>query len=891
MNGPDICKVIVEDGVAVGIEPDYELESKHPGRGRICANAFGLIEKTYNPARIKSPMKRTNPKKGLNEEPKWQKISWDEAFALIEQRLKSIIQRGLLDENGHPRLAVTLGEGGTPDAYYGTFNAFLQAWGPVDFSFGTGEGVKCYHTEHLFCEFWHRAFIVAADTPKTKLLLSFGHNDNVTSGVQAIFRHAEARERGMRRVQIEPHLSITGAKANEWIPIRPKTDAAFMFGMIHTILFELDWTKLCDIKFLRATTNSPYLIGPHGFYLRDLQTRKPLILDLVDGVAKPYDDKTLREPALAGTFDVEGIEIGADGEEWKYTKVACKPSFEHLLEFFRPYTPEWAGKICDVDPKTIRRLAADFASFADVGSTTEIEGITLPFRPISILLGKTVTNGWGAYQAVWARIVIQSLFGALEVPGSIMGVNTRLNRPMSDRIESVAIGEDGFMKQYLNPTSKEGWEASPHVRNAYKTLVPLVLDSSWSQALGPSTLPYLFMEEVPEGWRGIAPPDVWVVFRANPLISLWDPKPVANALSKFPFTVCFAYVEDETNWFADLVLPESTDLESVQLTRAGGTSYQEQFWNHIGVALRQQVIRPVHDTMDMTDISTEIASRAGILEQYNKAINKGALGFRLKSPSYDLSLETDRKYVAEEIWNRGCRAASLFLSNGREERDLDWFKEHGVFLVPFSRINWYLHPIMIAKKLRYELPYQERLYRVGKELERRLHESGVKWWDKQLAEYQALPKWENFPGIWEDVPSHFGEDPKKYPFWLLTTKSMQYVHGANASNPMLGDAAGFIMGHRAVMMNSDVGKKLGLRTNDRVWIESPIGKVKARILLREGVRPDVLVALGQFGHWITPVAKEIGMPGMNRLVPITLDTTDGTGSGSDLVRVRVSKHE
>jgi sec-independent protein translocase protein TatC len=35
----------------------------------------------------------------------------------------------------------------------------------------------------------------------------------------------------MRRVQIEPQLSVTGATADEWIPIRPKTDAAFLLAM------------------------------------------------------------------------------------------------------------------------------------------------------------------------------------------------------------------------------------------------------------------------------------------------------------------------------------------------------------------------------------------------------------------------------------------------------------------------------------------------------------------------------------------------------------------------------------------------------------------------------------------------------------------------------------
>ena len=56
----------------------------------------------------------------------------------------------------------------------GTFPAFLSAWGPIDFGFGSGQGVKCYHSEHLYGELWHRAFTVCPDTPTSRLRLSFG---------------------------------------------------------------------------------------------------------------------------------------------------------------------------------------------------------------------------------------------------------------------------------------------------------------------------------------------------------------------------------------------------------------------------------------------------------------------------------------------------------------------------------------------------------------------------------------------------------------------------------------------------------------------------------------------------------------------------------------------
>jgi phenylacetyl-CoA:acceptor oxidoreductase len=60
-------------------------------------------------------------------------------------------------------------------------------------------------------------------------------------------------------------------------------------------------------------------------------------------------------------------------------------------------------------------------------------------------------------------------------------------------------------------------------------------------------------------------------------------------------------------------------------------------------------------------------------------------------------------------------------------------------------------------------------------------------------------------------------------------------------------------------------------------------------VLRQGIRPDTLLLLGQFDHWATPVAKDFGMPSLNALATMSMDLTDATGSGADIVRVRVAR--
>jgi phenylacetyl-CoA:acceptor oxidoreductase len=886
--GPDLLKVEVEDGVATRVESNFDSRDVHPGGGRVCVRAYGLVQKTYNPNRVRQPMKRTNPNKGREHDPGFVPISWDEALDIVAAKLREIRAKGLRDEQGFPRVAASFGGGGTPTQYMGTFPAFLSAWGPVDLGFGAGQGIKCYHSEHLYGEFWHRAFIVSPDTPLTRYIIACGHNTDASAGVAGVWRHADARARGIKRVQVEPHLSISGALAAEWLPIKPKTDAAFLYGLVHRIVIERDWRQVCDVPFLKNDTNAPYLVGPHGYFLRDAQSRKPLIWDLADGAAKPFD-AAIGDAAMEGGYSAAGIELGPDDEEWHHAAVEAKPAFQLLRDHMRPYSPDWAAAECEIPAAKIRQVADEFLASACVGETIEIEGRRLPFRPVAVLLGKTVNNGWGGYNCTWARTLLACLVGALEVPGGTLGTNVKLNRPANNRLLSATPGPDGFMHYPFNETTREGWQRKPDIRNAYQTLVPLVGHSPWSPALGPAHLPWLFQKKPPAHWPTITRPEIWFCYRTNPAISSWDAPEVAKRVAEFPFVVAFAYTHDETNHMADILLPEATDLEGLQLIQIGSTKFIEQFWKHQGWAVRQPVADKVVDSMDMTDIATELARRTGLLEAYNQAINRGAAGCALATNRYDYSLDPARPHACEEIWDAVAKAASDDLSDGAEVHGIDWFKEHGFMVKPFSQLEWYLYPRLKELGLRFELPYQERILRHGAQLANRLHEIGVQWWDKQLEEYEPLPGYKAFPDIFINYAREVGRDPGEFPLWALTARSMQYSWGANVGIPMINEVALNIAGHKGVIVNAATAARLGIEEGDPVVVESVSGASRGYAVLRQGIRPDTIVMIGQFDHWATPFAKEFHLASLNTVAPMALSLTDATGSGSDVVRVKLYK--
>ena len=207
---------------------------------------------------------------------------------------------------------------------------------------------------------------------------------------------------------------------------------------------------------------------------------------------------------------------------------------------------------------------------------------------------------------------------------------------------------------------------------------------------------------------------------------------------------------------------------------------------------------------------------------------------------------------------------------------------------PFPRVKWYLFPELVRRGLRFELPYQERLWRVGVELGRRLHENDMHWWDTQLKEYQTLPVCKDFGAPWITAVVKAGGTPKDYPFWLLTARSMQYAWGANVGMQLIKEVADNVAGHRGVIINTGTAERLGIADGEQVEIATPQRSVRGRAVLRQGIRPDTLLLLGQFDHWATPFTRDFGVPSMNSLATMSLDLTDATGSGADIVRVKIA---
>jgi anaerobic selenocysteine-containing dehydrogenase len=119
--------------------------------------------------------------------------------------------------------------------------------------------------------------------------------------------------------------------------------------------------------------------------------------------------------------------------------------------------------------------------------------------------------------------------------------------------------------------------------------------------------------------------------------------------------------------------------------------------------------------------------------------------------------------------------------------------------------------------------------------------------------------------------THIG-DPAKYPFMLNVITLMSLGPKTEAANmPTLQEISGMTVGETWdswLEMTSSAAKKLGLQNKDEVWVESEFGKVKTKMRIVEGLRPDVVNLPYNQGHTaVGRWAKGHGVNGLELLNP------------------------
>jgi anaerobic selenocysteine-containing dehydrogenase len=262
-------------------------------------------------------------------------------------------------------------------------------------------------------------------------------------------------------------------------------------------------------------------------------------------------------------FETRMSQTGANADEW----VACPPAMEgvfalslaHVIlgEKLRPAGAAgtatssidgWSTGLTDYAPEKVAAQAG-----INAATITRIAREAAANAPAVVLIGDLATaqtNG---------------LFNAL----AVNALNTLLG----------SVGKPG------------GIEFSPSVTNG----------AANASASGAKASFHDLVQQINSG----SAPKVLLLHGANPVFATPSANGTREALSKIPFIASFGSFIDETSVLADLILPDSSPLESwVDGSPQSGTT-------RTVVSVAPQVMNPIHDTRPMPDVLLSVAQQLG----------------------------------------------------------------------------------------------------------------------------------------------------------------------------------------------------------------------------------------------------------------------------------------
>lgn len=803
------CAVRVHrvDGVVIKVEGD--ADSVKGAQGGLCAKASYMIQMLYHPKRFKYPLRRTNSNKGIGTDPRWRRISWEEALEDITGRMRK------LKEANEPWRMITIGGVGalplTDPLLVQT--GWRNLFGSI--SGGSGHSIHCGQASHLGAGMNHCAWSITPDFHYCNYAIHFGANKGVGSGHSAgmLMRlAAEARARGMKTVAFDPMCNFAGGKATEWIPLIPGTDGIIALAMANIIVNELKY----DADYLKMKTNAPYLIIGDGYYVRDSHG-EPMLWDIVEQKPKAWNDPTLGDVALEGSFEVAGVK--------------CQTAFLVVREHLKQYTPELAEEISTVPARTVKRIATEFAENARIGSTIEIGGIKFPYRPVAAFMfrgGQGHTNGFHNYQSV---DFLNQLVGAADVPGGAIGWPTRsLGYPGtgSTSFEPVAT-KDGFLTStawmpmhgtWPHPEPKE--PRDPALYDIFTAAPPM------------SAMP--LKSDAGEIWKRFGFPEepfeLLFTFWSNAAMTAGNVE-VWEKRFKNVFTVCSAAVPTETTeWFGDIVLPDLVSLEIDNFVP--GESYVFNYpvgmldWEYHPML---KIVEPEYERRFVADTCLELWDRLGLRKDFMR-VTTNWLGRTGCPPPWS----PDEKLSWDEMTDRVLKAR-FGLDHG-----LGWFREHGFVRWEKKPEEAYWRWFINARAS----VYHEWLLDQGKRVKAICQPRGY-----ELDWKQYLPLITYFPAA-----SHQAKSPE-YDMFAFGYRDILHNASTTQEIPWLFEVSEMNPFTFNVVMNTKAAQEKGIRDMDTIYIENEVGqRIKVKVHIVEGIHPQCIAMAHGSSHRLKGHAAE-----------------------------------
>ena len=806
--------------------PDHPLN-----QGILCAKGSSGIMKQYSPARLSYPMRRKpGSRRGEGE---FEAISWEETFTILADRLghiRATDPKKLALFTGRDQMQALTGlfaqQFGTPNyAAHGGFCSVNMAAGMI------------YSIGGSFWEFG------GPDLEQAKLLLMIGtaedHHSNPLKKELSKFKR-----RGGKFISVNPIRTGYSAIADRWLAIKPASDAALLFALIHQLI-KIDGI---DYDFITNYSNAAFLVNIDRddnldglFALNSEPASQKLWWDTNKNCTVPAFTAGIT-PALYGEF------ILPDGSH-------VKPVFQLLWERVSECTPIWATHETGLSEKQIVQLATEMAEIVKNGqielpiSWTDVWGRThdkVKGTPIAFHSMRGLAAHSNGFQTIRALSILMTLLGTIDAPGGF-----RHKAPYPKNIEHLPKPpkhETDFQPNTPLQGSPLGWPTKPEELFVTESGQPVRIDKAFSWEY-PLAVHGLLHNVITNAWRGDPYSiDTLFIFMAN---LAWNSSMNVgkvremlqdqneNGEYKIPFVVVCDTFASETVQFADLVLPDTTYLERHDVMSILDRPISE-FDGPVD-SVRIPILPPKDQCKPFQEVLIELASRLKLPKFVN---NDGSRKFK-DYPSFIINYETSPGSGVGFL--SGWRGTDGTKSIKGEANPKQWemyaanncfhhfvlppeqqymrnfnleYQKWAVEVGFLTKVEPILFSIYSEELQQFRLAAQGR--RKGRQPPEHLRERIATYFDPLPFYYRPL----------EESISNL----KEFPLNAVTQRPMAMYHSWDSQNAWLRQ----IHAHNFLYVNSNTAAKLEIKDDDWIWVESMHGKVRCICKLSNAVEPGTV---------------------------------------------------
>ena len=518
--------VHVKENKVIKVEGDPD----HPwNQGRLCSRCLSMTQYMYHKDRLKKPLKRV----GERGQGKFEEISWDEAFDLIEQKMKKI-----RDDHGPESVIFHQGTGRDIG---GWISMLAYAFGSPNWMFGLS-GISCYTPRLMMMSITQGDFAVVDasqwhekryDDPEYKIpetVTIWGQNLPATCP-DGFFGHwyIDLMKRGTEVLVIDPRCTWIASRAKLWLQLRPGTDAALALGFIHVMIKE----GLINMEFIEKWTNSPFLVRT--------DQEKPSLLTENDLAVNGLTTNFIAHDPVSDSFVVWNT------ENQEYKKIDIKPSMEGAFDITlvdgskakaktvwtlykenaEQYTPEKVSEITWVPADKIKKAARIYAKSQPSALHW---GLPIDTIPSTVPTSQAINHLWcltGNLDNPGGNAIARYAYDVVTYPYHTGGAILSLPPDVMDK--RIGIHDYGAIKDF------RAWAQPDKVLEQIFSDKPYPIKGMWIQT-------------------------------ANPIACTgMDPKKWRDAIKKLDFTVCVDLFMTPTAMLCDVILPAATFLEKDSL--------------------------------------------------------------------------------------------------------------------------------------------------------------------------------------------------------------------------------------------------------------------------------------------------------------------------------------